>query len=418
MAAKILLLGSYNGQDSLGDKCLLKAVIRRCRDTFGSDVHLVTHVVDTAELARPLAPLGIEARHGVQTYFWKWEAWLSRFIRSKAMLRRMTWATFSRFGRFLMRMRPGSRRALQDVEEAEGIVIYGGTNFSRQWWWLQNPPYTLCRRWSGAPVFLAPQQYGPMDPDQLQGFREGLLNHATGVLCRNPDDLKLLGLENRPELLVRDEVFSNTDQYPAPAEAARPWAERDPVLLVNMRFSRDFLFEGDTTVLDRFCDVVGGVAGKLGLTPKLFCMSSWRFADDLAGREHLEKRLNSGKRLEVLPYTDEYDLITAATRARGCISMSFHGCILSMIGGCPSIPVTLGDYYDFKYCGFADYNPSRPIPLISLASPTTQKMIEPLVDYLQGYDGAAVQKERMRSGEIIQQAYRSFFESVRRKVLA
>ena len=413
MPAKILLLGSYNGQDSLGDKCLLKAVIRRCRDAFGSDVRLVTHVVDSAELHGPLGSLGIEARPGVQTYFWNWEAWLFRFIRSKALLHRLTWATFSRFGRLLMRLRPGSRQALQDLEKADGIVIYGGTNFSRQWWWLQNPSYTLCRRWSGAPVFLAPQQYGPMDPDQLQGFREGLFNHATGVLCRNPDDLKLLGLENRPELLVRDEVFSNTAQYPAPAEAGY-WAERDPVLLVNMRFSRDFLFESDTTVLDRFCDVVGGVAGKLGLTPKLFCMSSWRFADDLAGREHLEKRLKAGKRLEVVPYTDEYELIAAATRARGCISMSFHGCILAMIAGCPSIPVTLGDYYDFKYRGFADYNPVRPIPLISLAASIQKTLVQECCDYLEKYENKKVQAERERSGRIIDIAYRKFAATVQK----
>jgi polysaccharide pyruvyl transferase WcaK-like protein len=408
------LLGSYNGQDSLGDKCLLKAVVRRCRDAFGSDVRLVTHVVDTAELAGPLAPLGIEGRHGVQTYFWKWEAWLARFIRSKAMLRRLTWGTFSRFGRLLMRLRPGSRQALQDLEEADGIVIYGGTNFSRQWWWLQNPPYTLCRRWSGAPVFLAPQQYGPMDPDQLQGFREGLFNYAAGVLCRNPDDLKLLGLENRPELLVRDEVFSNTAQYPAPAEATRPWFEREPVLLVNMRFSKDFLFDSDSTVLDRFCEVVGGVAQKLGLTIRLFCMSSWRFADDLAGREHLEKRLKAGKRLEVVPYTDEYELIAAATRARGCISMSFHGCILAMIAGCPSIPVTLGDYYDFKYRGFADYNPVRPIPLISLAASIQKTLVQECCDYLEKYENKKVQAERERSGRIIDIAYRKFAATVQK----
>jgi polysaccharide pyruvyl transferase WcaK-like protein len=315
----------------------------------------------------------------------------------------------------LMRLRPGSRQALNDVETADGIVIYGGTNFSKQWWWLQNPPYTLCRRWSGAALLLAPQQYGPMEPKQLQGFREGLLNHATGVLCRNPDDLKLLGLENRPELLVRDEVFSNTAQYPAPAEATRPWVEREPVLLVNMRFSKDFLFDSDTTVLDRFCDVVGGVARKLGLTPKLFCMSSWRFADDLAGREHLERRLNGGKRLEVVPYTDEYELIAAATRARGCISMSFHGCILSMVGGCPSIPVTLGDYYDFKYRGFADYNPVRPIPLLSLAKPADPRTVEQCCEYLQKYENDPVQQERRRSGELIDRAYGRFAEIVQKR---
>jgi polysaccharide pyruvyl transferase WcaK-like protein len=412
MSAKILIIGSYNGQDSLGDKCLLKAVAGRCRHAFGPDVRLVTHVVDDSELRGPLSGMGMEARHGVQTYFWKWEAFLSRFFRRINLLRRVTWATFSVAGRVLMRLRPGSRQALHDVEAADGIVIYGGTNFSKQWWWLQNPPYTLCRRWSRAPLLLAPQQYGPMEPEQLQGFREGLLNHAAGVLCRNPDDLKLLGLEKQRDLLVRDEVFSNVRLYPAPPDASRPLAARDPVLLVNMRFSRDFLFESETAVLDRFCDVVGGVTEKLGLTPKLFCMSSWRFADDLAGREHLEKRLNAGKRLEVVPYTDEYDLITAATRARGCISMSFHGCILSMIGGCPSIPVTLGDYYDFKYRGFADYNPSRPIPLLSLARPVDLSTVEQCCDYLQKYENESVQQERKRSGELIDQAYRKFAEAV------
>ena len=376
------------------------------------DVRLVTHVADAAELKGPLANLGIEARNGVQTYFWKWDAFLFRIIRNKDFLSRVTWHSFSLLGRWLMRLRAGARQALKDVETADGIVIYGGTNFSKQWWWLQNPPYTLCRRWSKAPVLLAPQQYGPMEPDQLRGFREGLLDHAAGILCRNPDDLKLLGLKQQPDLLVRDEVFSNVRLYPAPPEAARPLAEREPVLLVNMRFSRDFLFESKAAVLDRFCEVVGGVAAKLGLTPKLFCMSSWRFADDLAGREHLEKRLNGGKRLEVVPYTDEYDLITAATRARGCISMSFHGCILAMIGGCPSIPVTLGDYYDFKYRGFTDYNPSRPIPLLSLAKPEYTRTVEQCCDYLGNYENGPVQQERKRSGKLIDQAYRKFMEAV------
>lgn len=364
------------------------------------------------ELKGPLASLGIEARNGVQTYFWKWDAFLFRFIRNKDFLRRVTWLTFLFFGRWLMRRWPGSRQALKDVETADGIVIYGGTNFSKQWWWLQNPAYTLCRLWSKAPVLLAPQQYGPMEPDQLRGFRQGLLDHAAGILCRNPDDLKLLGLEQQPDLLVRDEVFSNVRLYPAPLEASRPLAEREAILLVNMRFSRDFLFESETEVLDRFCELVGGVAAKLGLTPKLFCMSSWRFADDLAGREHLEKRLNGGKRLEVVPYTDEYDLITAATRARGCISMSFHGCILAMIGGCPSIPVTLGDYYDFKYRGFADYNPSRPIPLLSLASAFETKTIQACADYLSSFEGDSVQNERKRSGELIDRTYRKFAEAI------
>ena len=165
-------------------------------------------------------------------------------------------------------------------------------------------------------------------------------------------------------------------------------------------------------MLDRFCDVVGGVAKKMDLTIRLFCMSSWRFADDLAGREHLERRLNKGKRLEVVPYTDEYDLITAATKARGCISMSFHGCILSMIGGCPSIPVTLGDYYDFKYRGFADYNPILPIPLISLAKPVMDKTAQACVDYLQKYNGTAVQAERKRSEKMISHAWQQFSKKV------
>ncbi|MDA9982975.1 polysaccharide pyruvyl transferase family protein, partial [Gammaproteobacteria bacterium] len=112
-----------------------------------------------------------------------------------------------------------------------------------------------------------------------------------------------------------------------------------------------------------------------------------------------------GERLDVLAYTDEFDFIHEATKARACISMSFHGAILSMIGGCPSIPVTMGDYYDYKYIGFSSYNPSEPIPLISLAEEASEVIIASSIAYFVRFQPDSVWLERERSNESINNAY-------------
>jgi hypothetical protein len=72
----------------------------------------------------------------------------------------------------------------------------------------------------------------------------------------------------------------------------------------------------------------------------------------------------------------------------------------------------LGDYYDFKYRGFADYNPVRPIPLISLAASIQKTLVQECCDYLEKYENKSVQAERERSGRIIDEAYRKFAEII------
>lgn len=45
----ILLIGSYNGQDSLGDKCLLRCVTERFRYVFEINVNFLSHIHNNIE---------------------------------------------------------------------------------------------------------------------------------------------------------------------------------------------------------------------------------------------------------------------------------------------------------------------------------------------------------------------------------
>jgi hypothetical protein len=109
----------------------------------------------------------------------------------------------------------------------------------------------------------------------------------------------------------------------------------------------------------------------------------------------------------VLPYTDEFDLIKAAQSAYACVSMSFHGCILCMFGGCPAIPLSSGSYYDHKYVGFADYNPALPIPVIYTAKKMEDKQLDQVFHYFENYDIEPVNAERLRSHQLIDAYYHS-----------
>jgi len=408
----VLLIGSYNGQDSLGDKCLLRCVVDRIRHAFGKETRIITHVHNVGELHGPLRDLNIEARQGVQSYLWRWQSLIGRIIKDQQILQKISEAQFSIIGRLIMAFLHGGRLALQDLADADAIVIYGGTNFSRQWWWLNTPAYIMSCRWANAPLFLAPQQYGPMESDQLSRFKDQLSTRADGMLYRNSKDFELLGIGKKNDVVVRDEVFSNIRVYPTLDEAQRPFSERESTLLINLRFSKDFLFDHNDEFLDRFCHYVEEVSQRMQLEIKLFCMSGWTFADDLADRQALEDRLNGGERLEVLAYTDEFDFIRDASYARACISMSFHGVILSMIGGCPSIPVTLGDYYDYKYIGFSGYNPANPVPLISLADEIINTRVDSLVTYFEEFESESIWRERHRLNTLVDSAYSKFANSI------
>ena len=65
--------------------------------------------------------------------------------------------------------------------------------------------------------------------------------------------------------------------------------------------------------------------------------------------------------------------------------MSFHGCILSMLGGCPSVPVTSGDYYDYKYVDFDKYTGWQGVPLVVLNNLNTEKFADQICEYFAKY---------------------------------
>jgi hypothetical protein len=91
---------------------------------------------------------------------------------------------------------------------------------------------------------------------------------------------------------------------------------------------------------------------------------------------------------------DERHLFDLANRAKLAISMSFHGCLLSGIGGAPFIPVTEGEYYDYKYASFDKYTGGQGIPLISLSKCDAEADLERIVAFVERFDRPTFSRTR------------------------
>ena len=105
-----------------------------------------------------------------------------------------------------------------------------------------------------------------------------------------------------------------------------------------------------------------------------------------------------------------FDIGAVVLASYAAVSMSFHGCILSMIGGCPAVPVTHGDYYNHKYIGFSDYNPAQAIPLFHVSEAPDATLVDESVEYFAQYDPRAVAEERRRHNEKIESYYRGILD--------
>jgi hypothetical protein len=116
-----------------------------------------------------------------------------------------------------------------------------------------------------------------------------------------------------------------------------------------------------------FSELLRALHQRLDLRFKLFQMSGSTFCDDQQLKPFLDRNNFDKVPAEILSALDqEQNFIEIARNAYGTVSMSFHGCVLSMVGGCPAVPVTSERYYDYNYADFDHYTGSQDVPVVSL----------------------------------------------------
>lgn len=409
----ILLLGSYNGQDSLGDECLLKSVIDQYRRAVrGRDIEFVLHAHARTPLLQSLESQGsFTSNWGIQSAFWRFRTQM-RHTRLRPPLQ--TAAAAAIFPAYLGAAAAvdfmDTRTALAQIARARLLHIFGGTNFSFQWFTLNAPYYfatSALLRARGRPTYLGPQQYGPMSDAQLRVFRLWIDSGVRDYRARNPRCVELLGGDPQTHL-ISDEVYSNRSLYPIASQ--RPRDAR--YVLINVRGGSMSDDEGFTAQeLDSFAEMLVGVHASIGLPYRFFAVSGLGLSEDTRSFDLLAARLAGRVPIESAGrVADEHELMALAAQAYGCISMSFHGCILSSFRGIPAVPITAGRYYDYKYIGFDQYGDGRPVPIVSLAEAASDENVAAVVDYLRGFDASAAARRRERAAEKIEAYYQAIVD--------
>ena len=388
-----LLVGSYEGQDSFGDKCLLRSVAARLRAAGEERLTSLVHDPPPPEVASGEFP-GVEILPSLTRAVAAWRGRLGR-LRLPGPARDLG-AVALALGpeRLLPTPRGGlARRALERIAEAGLVYFYGGTQLSLPWFDLNWPGLqAICleARRVGVPVFFGPQQYGPQTTRQrarlLRAVRLGLVRE---MRTRNRGCLEWLGLP--PGALLLDEVYSNVALHPLVVE--RPG--RPTCFLANVR-ETNFVDPRQDEELRSFARLVLAVQRRTGLPCRLFTMSGPSFSDDTRILDVLREPEFRSAQVELQVSSGrEQELIQLAGTALGAISMSFHGCILTMLGGVPAVPVSSGGYYDWKYSDFSRYTGSQAVPRLELAGMDPERAAGEVLSYFEAYDPAATAGARV-----------------------
>lgn len=396
----VLLLGSYTGQDSFGDVCLLRCVVTQFQTVFGPEVRTVCDIEENHDTVTDVVPGGEMTE--ISRVF---SIWFNRLRRLRFPLWLQMIATITVFPLWLTitaENRLALECVLQEIQSCSCLYFYGGTQLSEQWFAINFPPLffliALCRVF-GKPVYWGPQQYGPERNWQQRWLRFAVRYFVTDVRARNENCARLLALPESK--LLYDEVFSCIARYPLCADHAR----QRTFILVNMRAS-NFLRDATDAEFHVFGELLRRLHQRLGLPFKLFQMSGSSFCDDQQLKRFLDDNGFSHIPVEILPALDEeQELIELATRAYGTVSMSFHGCLFSMIGGCPAVPVISGKYYDYKYADFDRYTGGQHIPLISLESFNFDQAVDSIIEYFDRYRPARTAAVRKRAAAQIEKWY-------------
>jgi len=367
-------------------------VVSQFQTVFGPEVRTVCDIEENAEMARKVVPRGQITE--ISRIF---AAWFNRLRRCHIPFLLQIPATLLLFPIWLI-VNEDNRWTfgcvLEEIRSCSCLYYYGGTQLSEQWFDANFPPLLLlmllCRCF-GKPVYWGPQQYGPEKKWQWACLRFAITHFVTDASTRNDACRALLGL---PETkLLCDEVFSCTRRYPINSRLERPRT----FILINMRAS-NFVRDATEAEYRAYGALLSLVHQRVGLPFKLFQMSGVTFCDDRQFHQFLDPHGFGHLPVEILPpLEDEQALIDLAERAYGTISMSFHGCIFSMIGGCPAVPVTSGPYYDYKYADFDRYTGNQRVPLISLQHLDLMLATDTVVAYFERYDPARTAETRVRA---------------------
>ncbi|EFA71925.1 hypothetical protein CRD_02443 [Raphidiopsis brookii D9] len=404
----ILIIGSYNGQDSFGDKCLARCVAQQIRETCNFSGHqspnILSHIDGNLETSQGEIP-EVEFSTGISLLYWAWNNKLRHLHLPTALQRFMGVITLPVYLMATQVNRRKLQRIKREIRESPLVYFYGGTQLSEQWFWYNFIPLMitafLCKLYQ-VPLYFGPQQYGPENNWQRWFLRTTVKYLVRDIRVRNKNCLELLNLS--PEKLCYDEVFSCAIRYPVVKHHVPP----KNFILVNMR-GTNFLRDGESREFEVFSNLLVAVKNQLGLPFKLFQMSGSSFCDDTKLLGFLQSRPEfSDIHLEVLPLVvEEAELIKVAIQAYGTISMSFHGCILSMIGGCPSVPVTSGDYYDYKYIDFDKYSGEQGTPLITLGNLDVKQASATISDYFSKYSPVKTAIARERAAQQMKYWYKT-----------
>ena len=404
----MLLLGSYNGQDSLGDKGLLLSVAAQLADRLGSECVFIAHV---GNIEKGFQPQHIRFRSGA------WGVMAPCFHASR-------WLRFWPALRYVFAFclipiwwgRKASNRRLwsrfwSDCRDCRALYFYGGTQLSTQWFDLNLPSIlltVLLFRLQRKPVFFGPQQYGPLTKRQSRWLRAILRWLVTDFRTRNQQCLQLLRAPN--EKLALDEIYSCTRNYPIEAPS-----EKGEYLVVNYR-GINFLDAYGSAEVEQFCQLVERVSRKLQVPIKVIQMSGPTFCDDAGIASVLGER---GLDVELVPHThDESDIVAIARNAVGAISMSFHGCVLTMLAGRPAVPVTSGGYYDHKYVDFDRYTGGQSVPLIALRDADAGVDESRVVEYFERFSPVTLGECRAKAAEGIDVWYESVITRITKRLAA
>lgn len=360
----LLLLGSYNGQDSFGDKTLLRCAAAQGDRALGPGLRLVCHVANVAAGDERAFP-GVELAEGFVRGFDGWRHRWNRLLLPRDIGLACAIGTYLPSLTVSASRRRLLGRIVRDLRRSRALYYFGGTQFSSQWFRLNLPPLLqtlVLARVFGVPVFFGPQQYGPQTPRQASVLRRVMRTFVRDVRARNGGCLALLGLP--PEKELYDEVFSCRVQFPVRRTPSR----QDGPILLNVR-GTNFLEDGSETGYEGLGSFLSALHERTGRSFVVFQMSGDSFCDDAAFLRKLGGAIPAKIPIEIVSKLEsDQELIDLAAAASGCVSMSFHGCILSMIAGCPAVPITSGGYYDYKYRDFGKYSGDAEHPILDLGS--------------------------------------------------
>jgi hypothetical protein len=410
----VLVIGSYNGQDSFGDKCLARCVAQRICHHFNlQDVQIISYIDNNIKKSQLEIP-EIQFSTGISKLYWTWNTRLRHLHLPTVLHRTISLLTFLIGVMATKTDRENFYNISQEIKNSPFVYFYGGTQLSEQWFWYNIIPLLiialLCKK-RKVPLYFGVQQYGPENQWQSLLLRTIIKYLVSDIRVRNINCLKLLKLPG--DKLCYDEVFSCTIRYPLMKHHVPPKS----FILVNMR-GTNFLRDGESKEFEVFLNLLLAVKNQLGLPFKLFQMSGSSFCDDTKLLSFVQSCPEfSDIQLEVLPLVvQEEELIKVASEAYGTISMSFHGCVLSMIGGCPAVPVTSGDYYDYKYADFDKYSGNQGTPLINLSNIDIEQSAELICDYFANYSPEKTNLARLEASDLIEKWYQQIIKETQNNV--